>query len=70
MGAVSPPLVVFGGHRHDIVPESLSKRLYEAAPDPKRYLLVPGAGHNDPELIDGRRMLDEVGRFLSEVGVR
>lgn len=70
IGSLSVPLLVIAGDRDDIVPESLSKRLYEAAPDPKRYLLVPGAGHNDPELIDGRRMLDEVGRFLSEVGVR
>ncbi len=70
IGSLSAPLLVIAGDRDDIVPESLSKRLYEAAPDPKRYLLVPGAGHNDPELIDGRRMLDEVGRFLSEVGVR
>ena len=70
IGSLSAPLLVIAGDRDDIVPESLSKRLYEAAPDPKRYLLVPGAGHNDQELIDGRRMLDEVGRFLSEVGVR
>lgn len=70
IGSLSAPLLVIAGDRDDIVPESLSKRLYEAAPDPKRYLLVPGAGHNDPELIDGRRMLDEVGRFLSEAGVR
>ena len=34
------------------------------------FVLVPGAGHNDPELIDGSGMLDEVGRFLSEAGVR
>lgn len=70
IGSLSAPLLVIAGDRDDIVPESLSKRLYEAAPDPKRYLLVPGAGHNDQELIDGRRMLDEVGRFLSEAGVR
>jgi hypothetical protein len=27
---------------------------------------VPGAGHNDPELVGGRQMLDEIGQFLSE----
>jgi uncharacterized protein len=70
IGSIAAPLLVIAGDRDDIVPESLSRRLYEAAPDPKRYLLVPGAGHNDPELLDGRRMLAEVGRFLSEAGVR
>ena len=53
IGSVTAPLLVIAGDRDDIVPESLSKKLYDAAPEPKRYLLVPGAGHNDPELIDG-----------------
>jgi hypothetical protein len=70
IGSIAAPLLVIAGDRDDIVPEALSRRLYDAAPDPKRYLAVPGAGHNDAELIDGRRMLDEVGRFLSEAGLR
>ena len=70
IGSLSMPVMVIAGDRDDVVPESLSKKLYDAAPDPKRYLLVPGTGHNDPELIGGDRLLDEVGRFLSEAGVR
>lgn len=70
IGSLAAPVMVIAGDRDDIVPESLSKELYEAAPDPKRYLLVPGTGHNDPELVDGNRMLEEVGRFLSEAQVR
>ena len=70
IGSLRVPVMVIAGDRDDIVPESLSRKLYDATPDPKRYLVVPGAGHNDPDLIGGRRMLDEVGRFLSEAGVR
>lgn len=70
IGSLSAPVMVIAGDRDDIVPVSLSRKLYDAAQEPKRYLLVPGAGHNDPELIDGDRMLEEVGRFLSEAGVR
>jgi fermentation-respiration switch protein FrsA (DUF1100 family) len=70
IGSLSTPVMVIAGDRDDIVPESLSKKLYEAAPDPKRYLLVPGTGHNDPGLVDGDHMVEEVGRFLSETGVR
>jgi fermentation-respiration switch protein FrsA (DUF1100 family) len=70
IGSLSTPVMVIAGDRDDIVPESLSKKLYETAPDPKRYLLVPGTGHNDPDLVAGDRMLAAVGRFLSEVGVR
>ena len=32
-------------------------------------VLVPGAGHNDQELLDGRQMLDEIEGFLSSTGV-
>jgi uncharacterized protein len=70
IGSLSTPVMVIAGDRDDVVPESLSKKLYDAAPDPKRYLLVPGTGHNDPELVGGDRLLDEVGRFLSEANVR
>ncbi len=70
IGSLAVPVMVIAGDRDEIVPESLSRKLYDATPDPKRYLLVPGANHNDPALIDGRHMLDEVGRFLSEANVR
>jgi uncharacterized protein len=69
IASVAAPLLVIAGDRDDIVPAALSRRLYDAAPEPKRYLLVPGVGHNDPELLDGRQMIGEVGRFLSEAGV-
>jgi fermentation-respiration switch protein FrsA (DUF1100 family) len=69
IGSLSTPIMVIAGDRDDVVPESLSRKLYDAAPEPKRYLLMPGTGHNDPELADGRGMLDEVGSFLSEAGV-
>ena len=61
--------MIVAGDRDDVVPESLSRKLYDAAPEPKRYLLVAGTGHNDPELADGHGMLTEVGRFLSDVKV-
>ena len=69
IGSVHVPVMVIAGDRDDIVPETLSRRLYDAANEPKRYVLVPGAGHNDPELLDGRQMLDSIDGFLSETGV-
>lgn len=67
--SVSAPLLVIAGDRDDIVPASLSRRLYEAASEPKHYVVVPGAGHNDPDLLDGRQMLDEIGRLLAGTGL-
>jgi fermentation-respiration switch protein FrsA (DUF1100 family) len=69
IASVSAPLLVIAGDRDDIVPESLSRRLYEAASEPKRYVAIPGAGHNDPELLDGPRMLGEMGRFMASTGL-
>jgi uncharacterized protein len=40
--------LVIAGDRDDIVPAVLSRRLHDAAPEPKRYLLVPRGAHNDP----------------------
>jgi len=65
IASVSAPVLVIAGDRDDIVPMSLSRRLYDAAAEPKRFVLVPGAGHNDPELVDGRRVLTEITGFLS-----
>jgi uncharacterized protein len=69
IGSVHVPVMVIAGDRDDIVPEALSRRLFDAANEPKRYVLVAGAGHNDPDLLDGRQMLDSIDGFLSETGV-
>jgi uncharacterized protein len=65
IASVHAPLLVIAGDRDDIVPLSLSRRLYDAAVEPKRFVLVPGAGHNDPELLDGSHMVDEIEGFLA-----
>ena len=66
IASVRAPLLVIAGDRDDIVPESMSRRLFDAAEGPKRYVVVPGAGHNDADLLAGPRMVDAIGRFLSE----
>jgi uncharacterized protein len=65
IGSVRAPVLVVAGDRDDVVPEHLSSRLYDEAREPKRYFVVPGAGHNDPEFLDGDRMLAEIDGFLS-----
>jgi uncharacterized protein len=67
--AVHVPVMVMAGDRDETVPEEMSRRLYDAANEPKRFVLVPGAGHNDREFVDGRQMLDEIQGFLTSTGV-
>jgi uncharacterized protein len=61
-------LLVIAGDRDTIVPAVLSRRLYDAAPEPKRLVIVSGADHNDPRLLDGSEMLNEINSFLREHG--
>jgi fermentation-respiration switch protein FrsA (DUF1100 family) len=62
IASVKAPVMVIAGDRDDIVPAVLSRRLYDAAAEPKRWLLMRGAGHNDPEPAS---VFDEIARFLS-----
>jgi uncharacterized protein len=41
------PLLVIHGEDDDIVPAEEGQALHDAAPQPKRLLLLPGVGHND-----------------------
>jgi hypothetical protein len=64
VGRLTAPLLVVAGERDGIVPAALSRRLYDAASVPKRFVLVPGADHNDAVLLDGRQTVGEIVGFL------
>jgi fermentation-respiration switch protein FrsA (DUF1100 family) len=65
--AVRSPLLFFHGDRDDIVLPSLGRRLYEAAPPPKAFEVIHGAGHNDTVEVGGSPYLARIRRFLDEV---
>jgi fermentation-respiration switch protein FrsA (DUF1100 family) len=65
IGELDVPLLVVAGERDWIVPFNQSRELYEAAPaGRKRFVSLPGAGHNDYEMLAGRRLIDETIEFL------
>jgi pimeloyl-ACP methyl ester carboxylesterase len=47
IGEVKMPVMVAHGTRDSIVPVHMSERLYEAAPRPKKLVIVEGAGHHN-----------------------
>jgi fermentation-respiration switch protein FrsA (DUF1100 family) len=47
IGGIHAPLLVFHGEADALIPIALGRRLFDAAPDPKTWLAVRGAGHND-----------------------
>jgi hypothetical protein len=67
VGGLAAPLLVVAGERDQIVPASHSRRLFDAAPQPKRFVLLPGADHNDLDLLAGPGLLAEVLAFLGQV---
>ena len=59
-------MLIIAGDQDRIVPQSQSHRLYDAAREPKRFVLIRGADHNDLELLAGSQLIDEVTRFIEE----
>jgi fermentation-respiration switch protein FrsA (DUF1100 family) len=41
------------GERDSIVPLSQARRVFDEAPEPKRFFAIPGADHNDTYIAGG-----------------
>jgi uncharacterized protein len=63
---VRVPLLVLVTERDEIVPAELSRRVFDAAPGPKRYVALEADHHNDPALLAGDELLATVTSFLDE----
>jgi fermentation-respiration switch protein FrsA (DUF1100 family) len=61
------PILIIGGDRDSIVPIAQTRRVYDAARDPKSLLIIDSADHNDAALAEGREMMERVVRFLREL---
>ena len=58
---IDMPLLVMHGEEDRIIPIGLGRRLFEEALDPKTFVNIPGAGHNDLHLYS----TDEIaGEFI------
>ena len=64
IAAIETPLLVIAGDRDRIIPLDLSRELFAAAGEPKTMVVVPGAGHNDWELLAGDTLVRETVAFL------
>ena len=66
IGRVTAPLLVVAGARDEVIPVAQSRRVYDAAPGAKRWLLIPNGDHNDMNLLAGARFIREIVAFLAE----
>jgi fermentation-respiration switch protein FrsA (DUF1100 family) len=59
---VTVPVLIVHGDRDTVIPIQSGERLYALAQDPKRFLRVPGAGHEDL----GTRAVEAMKAFVAE----
>jgi len=59
---VTAPVLIVHGDRDTVIPIESGERLYALAEDPKRFLRVPGAGHEDL----GTRAIEAMRAFVAE----
>ena len=61
---VTSPLLIVAGDEDRIVPFADTQVLFDAAPEPKRLVVIPGADHNDEALAEGPALVRAIGEFL------
>ena len=63
------PLLVMHGDADNTVPEAMGRRIFDAAPEPKRYVAFPGAGHAD---LATEMVVPAISQFVADVvrGIR
>jgi fermentation-respiration switch protein FrsA (DUF1100 family) len=57
---ITSPLLVIAGDADRIVPLSDTQELFDAAPQPKRLVVIQGADHNDEALSEGPQVVRAV----------
>jgi fermentation-respiration switch protein FrsA (DUF1100 family) len=63
---VRVPLLVLVTERDEIVTAELSRRVFDAATEPKRYVPLSASHHNDPALLAGDELVGVMTSFLDE----
>jgi fermentation-respiration switch protein FrsA (DUF1100 family) len=67
IAGVRVPILFFHGDQDRIVPILLGRKLYEAAPQPKEFVVIPGAGHNDTYWVMGKNYFAKLQAFLDKL---
>ena len=65
---IKAPVMVIHGTEDAVIPFEMGKKLYDAAPHPKRLFAVPNAHHNDVYVVGKLDYLKEIEEFLASAG--
>jgi uncharacterized protein len=69
IGALTLPKLFLHAEYDEVIPIAHGRRLFAAAPEPKRFVTLAG-GHGDAFEADSARYFGEIGRFAAELGGR
>ena len=61
---VLAPILIVHGTKDDVVPFAMGQKLFDAAPEPKRFYRMEGAGHNDMLEAGGEGFVAALRQFL------
>lgn len=64
---LSMPLLAIHGERDELIPFADGRALFEAAPEPKTWFPIPGAGHNNTYLIGAQAYFRQLADFAAEL---
>ena len=64
--SVHIPKLFLHGTEDEVVPYRLGKKLFRAAPHPKQFYAIQGAGHNNTYLTGGQSYFDKIEKFVTE----
>ena len=61
------PLLIIHGDSDTVIASWHGKKLYELANEPKKFVPIPGANHNDLEMVAGKRYMEALLQFAASV---
>lgn len=67
IGEVRAPVLIVHGTRDEVVPFAMGQKLFAAAPEPKRFFPIEGAGHNNLLEVGGERYLACFKEFIDDI---
>ena len=64
IGQLKMPLLAIHGEQDELIPFAEGQALFEAAPEPKTWYPIPGAGHNDTYHVGGEAYFLRLATFV------
>ena len=65
LGRAGTPALVMHGDRDSVIPFALGRELFDAIPEPRTFVVIPGGDHNDAVAPDAEAYWAAVHRFIT-----